>query len=33
VNKALASASKMADEEMTKITKGMMPPGLGLPGF
>jgi len=33
VNKALASASKMAHEEMTKITKGMMPPGLGLPGF
>ena len=33
VNKALQSASKMAEEEMAKITKGMMPPGLNIPGF
>ncbi len=33
VNKALESASKMAEEEMTKVTKGMIPPGLNIPGF
>ncbi|MDP4115214.1 MAG: YbaB/EbfC family nucleoid-associated protein [Bacteroidota bacterium] len=33
VNKALESAAKMAEEEMGKITKGMMPPGLNIPGF
>ena len=33
VNKALQAANKMAEEEMAKITKGMLPPGLNLPGF
>jgi nucleoid-associated protein EbfC len=33
VNKALQSAAKMAEDEMGKITKGMLPPGLNLPGF
>lgn len=33
VNKALGSASKMAEEEMAKVTKGMIPPGLNIPGF
>ncbi len=33
VNKALESASKMAEEEMAKVTKGMIPPGLNIPGF
>ncbi|MBK7378263.1 MAG: YbaB/EbfC family nucleoid-associated protein [Ignavibacteriales bacterium] len=33
VNKALNSASKLAEEEMSKVTKGMIPPGLNIPGF
>lgn len=33
VNKALQSAGKMAEEEMAKITKGMIPPGLNIPGL
>jgi DNA-binding YbaB/EbfC family protein len=33
VNKALESAGKMAEEEMAKITKGMLPPGMNIPGF
>jgi DNA-binding YbaB/EbfC family protein len=33
VNKALESAGKMAEEEMAGVTKGMMPPGLNIPGF
>jgi nucleoid-associated protein EbfC len=33
VNKALESAGKMAEDEMAKITKGMIPPGLNIPGF
>lgn len=33
VNKALSSAAKMAEEEMAKITKGIIPPGLNIPGF
>lgn len=33
VNKALASAAKLAEEEMGKVTKGMLPPGLNIPGF
>jgi nucleoid-associated protein EbfC len=35
VNKALADAAKMAQEEMAKATDGMLPniPGLNLPGF
>jgi DNA-binding YbaB/EbfC family protein len=33
VNKALNSAKKMAEEEMAKVTQGMLPPGLNLPGM
>lgn len=33
VNKAIDSSKKMAEEEMVKVTKGMMPPGMGIPGF
>jgi len=33
VNKALNTASKLAEEEMSKVTKGMIPPGLNIPGF
>jgi DNA-binding YbaB/EbfC family protein len=33
VNKALASASKLAEEEMAKVTKGMLPPGINIPGL
>lgn len=33
VNKALSSAGKKAEEEMAKVTKGMIPPGLNIPGF
>lgn len=33
VNKALESAGKMAEDEMAKVTKGMLPPGMNLPGF
>jgi DNA-binding YbaB/EbfC family protein len=34
-NKALDEASRVAQEEMAKVTSGMLPniPGLGLPGF
>lgn len=33
VNKALESAGKMAEEEMGNVTKGMIPPGLNIPGL
>jgi DNA-binding YbaB/EbfC family protein len=35
VNKGLAEAAKMAQEEMSKVTSGMLPniPGLNLPGL
>lgn len=33
VNKALNSAAKMAEEELANVTKGMIPPGLNIPGF
>ncbi|HKI78295.1 MAG TPA: YbaB/EbfC family nucleoid-associated protein [Ignavibacteriaceae bacterium] len=33
VNKALGSAAKLAEEEMSKVTKGMLPPGLNMPGM
>lgn len=33
VNKALAAAGKMADDEIQGLTKGMLPPGLNIPGF
>ena len=33
VNKALDTANKMAEDEMGKVTKNMLPPGFNLPGF
>jgi len=33
VNKALESAGKMAEEELAKVTKGMIPPGMNIPGL
>ena len=33
VNKALATAGKMAEDELGSITKGMLPPGMNIPGF
>jgi DNA-binding protein YbaB len=33
VNKALGSAGKLAEEEMAKVTKGMVPPGMNIPGL
>jgi len=33
VNKAIQSAAKKAEEEMAKVTKGMIPPGLNIPGL
>jgi hypothetical protein len=33
VNKAVASASKLAEEELAKVTKGMLPPGMNIPGL
>ena len=33
INKALESAGKMAEEEMAGVTKGMIPPGMNIPGF
>jgi len=33
VNKAIESAGKMAEEEMGNVTKGMIPPGLNIPGM
>lgn len=33
VNKALQAAAKMAEDELAKVTKGMIPPGLNIPGF
>lgn len=33
INKAIQSASKMAEEELAKVTKGMLPPGLNIPGL
>ena len=33
VNKAIGSAAKMAEEELAKVTKGMIPPGMNIPGL
>ncbi len=33
VNKALEAAGKMAEDELGSVTKGMIPPGLNIPGF
>ncbi len=33
VNKAIESAGKMAEEEMSQLTKGMIPPGMNIPGL
>ncbi|MCX8009785.1 MAG: YbaB/EbfC family nucleoid-associated protein [Ignavibacteria bacterium] len=33
VNKAIISATKLAEEEMAKVTKGMLPPGFNIPGL
>jgi len=33
VNKALLSAGKMAEDELGSVTKGMLPPGMNIPGF
>jgi len=33
VNKALQSANKMAEEDLAKVTKGMIPQGMNIPGF
>lgn len=33
VNKAIEAANKMAEEEMASVTKGMVPPGMNIPGF
>ncbi|MBI2416418.1 MAG: YbaB/EbfC family nucleoid-associated protein [Ignavibacteriales bacterium] len=33
VNKALASAKKMEEDGMSSLTKGLMPPGMNIPGF
>lgn len=33
VNKAIISAKTMEETEMQKLTKGMLPPGMNIPGF
>lgn len=33
VNKGLEAAGKMAESEMSNLTKGMLPPGFNIPGF
>ncbi len=33
VNKALESAGRMAEDDLGSVTKGMIPPGLNIPGF
>lgn len=33
VNKSLDAAGKMAEEDLGSVTKGMIPPGLNIPGF
>ncbi|OGU30963.1 MAG: nucleoid-associated protein, YbaB/EbfC family [Ignavibacteria bacterium GWA2_35_9] len=33
VNKAIQSATKLAEDELSKVTKGMLPPGFNIPGL
>lgn len=33
VNKALESAGRMAEQDLGNVTKGMIPPGLNIPGL
>ncbi len=33
INKALDAAGRMAEDEMGNVTKGMIPPGMNIPGF
>ncbi len=33
VNKALESAGKLAETELGKVTRGMVPPGMNIPGL
>jgi len=33
VNKALESAGKLAEADMASLTKGIMPPGMNIPGL
>ncbi len=33
INKVLQTAKKTAEEEMAKVTKGMLPPGMNIPGM
>ncbi|NOX19124.1 MAG: YbaB/EbfC family nucleoid-associated protein [Chlorobi bacterium] len=33
VNKALEAAGKMAEEELGAVTRGMIPPGMNIPGM
>ena len=33
VNKAINSVTKLAEEEIAKVTRGMLPPGVNIPGL
>jgi DNA-binding YbaB/EbfC family protein len=33
INKAISAASKMSEDEMGKLPKGVIPPGMNIPGF
>ena len=33
VNKSLEAAGKLAEDELGSVTKGMIPPGMNIPGF
>ncbi len=33
VNKVMQSSKKLAEDELGKVTKGMIPPGLNIPGL
>lgn len=33
VNKGIETATKMADAELSKVSKNFLPPGMNLPGF